>query len=124
MASTVYTKKISEKVIQMKQNFMQLHNDGKSILEVAEIYNLDFSTVYSHLHEIAAENGTTRVDLLSKVYVRRKARLKNNSTPNSPTAIDSDELSESFDSVFAELNNLITSIDCISKKLEEDTKEE
>jgi DNA-binding MarR family transcriptional regulator len=56
--------KISETVNVMKKNFMALHNEGYSIAEIAERFELSPPTVYNHLDEIARENGVTRNDLL------------------------------------------------------------
>ena len=121
--ASVHTKKSTERVIQMKQNFMRLHDEGKTIPEIAKIYNLNFSTVYKSLQEIADENGTTREELLSQVHVGTSRNSKNYSTPKTPNTIDFKKLSKSFDFVLAELNNLITDIDCISKPIAEDKEE-
>lgn len=121
--ASVHTKKPTERVVRMKQNFMRLHDEGKTIPEIAKIYQLDLSTVYKYLQEIADENGTTREELLSKVYVRTSSSSKDYSKPKTPNTIDFNKLSESFDSVLAELNNLITDIDCISKTIAEDKEE-
>lgn len=121
--ASVHTKKSTERVIQMKQNFMRLHDEGKTIPEIAKIYNLNFSTVYKSLQEIADENGTTREELLSQVHVGTSRNSKNYSTPKTPNTIDFKKLSESFDFVLAELNNLITDIDCILKPIAEDKEE-
>lgn len=62
MATTV-----SERVYQMKKNFMRLHNDGYSIPEIAKMYSLSFSCVYKNLQKIAYENSTTREALLRNI---------------------------------------------------------
>ena len=121
--ASVHTKKSTERVIQMKQNFMRLHDEGKTIPEIAKIYHLNFSTVYKSLQEIADENGTTREELLSQVHVGTSRNSKNYSTPKTPNTIDFKKLSKSFDFVLAELNNLITDIDCILKPIAEDKEE-
>lgn len=121
--ASVHTKKPTERVVRMKQNFMRLHDEGKTIPEIAKIYQLDLSTVYKYLQEIADENGTTREELLSKVYVRTSSSSKDYSKPKTPNTIDFKKLSESFDFVLAELNNLITDIDCILKPIAEDKEE-
>ena len=54
----------SERVVQMKKEFMGLHEKGLSIYEIAEKFNLIPKTVYNHLQEIANENGVDRSDLL------------------------------------------------------------
>ena len=121
--ASVNMKKSTERVVRMKQDFMRLHEEGKTIPEIAKIHHLDFSTVYKYLQEIADENGTTREKLLSRVYDRKISNSKNYSTPKTPNTIDFKKLSKSFDFVLTELNNLITDIDCISKTIAEDTEE-
>lgn len=59
--------KVSERVRLMKENFMQLHNQGYTIPEIAKKYNLGRATVYQHLQEIADANGVSRESLLQQV---------------------------------------------------------
>ena len=73
--------RVSERVVRMKQNFMRLHNEGKTIKEIAEIYNLHYTTVYDYLQEIADANNMTRTDLLTRVIIRTSnSNSKNKST--------------------------------------------
>ena len=90
---------------------------------MADILHFISDGKFHTLQEIADENGTTREELLSKVYVRTSSSSKDYSKPKTPNTIDFNKLSESFDSVLAELNNLITDIDCISKTIAEDKEE-
>lgn len=70
--------RLSERVIQMKQNFMALHYQGFSIPDIAKKFNIHRGTIYYHLQDIAEANGTTREDLLkvvktsSQTYLRRE----------------------------------------------------
>ena len=59
--------KESERVRVMKENFMNLHNAGYSIPQIAEQHNLDKMTVYRHLQEIADANNVSRESLLQIV---------------------------------------------------------
>lgn len=56
--------KMSERVVQMKNGFMSLHQKGYSISQIAETYSISSTCVYMHLDEIAAENHVTRDELL------------------------------------------------------------
>ena len=57
----------SERVREMKKHFMDLHNNGLSIQEIAERFNLNRSTAYNHLEEIAVANGVSRESLLRTI---------------------------------------------------------
>lgn len=115
--------RVSERVIRMKQNFMQLHNNGKTIKEIAEIYNLHYTTVYDYLQEIADANNMTRTDLLTRVIIRTSNSNSKNKSTNT-TSIDFKEIDKSFDVVTNELSNLIQNIDLFSKEFFQDDKEE
>ena len=56
--------KESERMRQLKENFMSLHQQGCSIREIADKYDLSFSTVYKNLQDIADANNVTRRELL------------------------------------------------------------
>lgn len=71
------TERTSERVKVMKENFIDLHNEGPSISEIAARFKLSGSTVYRYLDEIAKENGTSREDLLQKsLYHTQAERLR------------------------------------------------
>ena len=61
-------RKESARVIEMKKNFMNHQKDGKSISEIADIYNLSTKAVYYHLQGIADKNGVSRKELLERDY--------------------------------------------------------
>jgi predicted DNA-binding protein YlxM (UPF0122 family) len=50
---------------------MQYHKDGYNISEIAEIFNVDDSTIYNNLDEIARVNGVTRESLLQNAPYNR-----------------------------------------------------
>ena len=116
--------RVSERVVRMKQNFMRLHNEGKTIKEIAEIYNLHYTTVYDYLQEIADANNMTRTDLLTRVIIRTSDSNSKNNPTNTTTSIDFKEIDKSFDVVTNELSNLIQNIDLFSKEFFQDDKEE
>ena len=70
--------RLSERVLQMKQNFIELHYQGFSIPDIAKKFHVDNSTIYYHLQDIAEANGMTREDLLkvvktsSRTYIRKE----------------------------------------------------
>ena len=69
------TERTSERVKVMKENFIDLHNEGLSISEIAARFKLSGSTVYRYLDEIAKENGTSREDLLQKSLYHTQAEI-------------------------------------------------
>jgi len=58
--------KVSERVRRMMAEFIKRHNEGYTIPQIAKIYNLDSSTIYLHLQEIADANGVERRELLER----------------------------------------------------------
>ncbi len=56
----------TQRVEKLHKEFMSYHKQGYSVLEIAKILKVDFSTVYKHLQQIADENGVTRESLLVK----------------------------------------------------------
>ena len=100
----------TERTKRMKQSFIALHNDGKSIKEIAEIFNLHYSTVYYALGDIAKENNLRREDLLE----RSREKAKNEIRPRSyikKEQIKPDVLITHFDKVKSEVRSIIEIID-------------
>lgn len=60
--------KQSERVKKMLAGFMNLHEQGFSIPEIAQEFGLTSVTVYAYLQEIADNNGVTRESLLQQVH--------------------------------------------------------
>jgi len=57
----------SERMRLMKENFMELHQQGFTIPEIAAKFNLGKATVYHTLQDIADANGVSRESLLQIV---------------------------------------------------------
>lgn len=57
----------SERMRLMKENFIELHQQGFTIPEIATKFNLGKATVYHTLQEIADANGVSRESLLQIV---------------------------------------------------------
>lgn len=109
---------VSERVLRMKQDFMRLHEEGYSIPEIAELYNLSGRTVYRHLQEIAEENGVKREDLLKVVRVYKVERFWTNHA--SQVKVDVEELNDGFDKAKSTVGSLISMIDTMLIGIEEE----
>lgn len=66
--------RIAERTHVMMEQFMLLHNEGYSIAEIANKFNLSAFTVYNHLQEIAEANNVSRDSLLKVVRTARTER--------------------------------------------------
>ena len=106
---------VSERVRRMKENFMSLHEEGKTILEIATLFNLSRDTVYRHLGDIAAQNGTTRENLLQQVH-KTPAFWKRE---QKQVHVDVDELYRNFDIADQALSTIINQIDRILEEVKE-----
>ena len=98
----------SERVRQMLNHFMEHHSDGKTILEIAEMYSLSRHTVYYYLQDIANENGVTRESLLEvvhKPHVLTKPALK-----NPAKQVEIEKIRDSFSELYKDLNSLTKNI--------------
>lgn len=110
---------VSERVRRMKENFMSLHGEGKSIKEIAQTFNLSDTTVYHYLGEIASQNGISRESLLQQVHKtptfweREQARVH----------IDVDELNNSFIIADQALSTIITQINDILEEVNANDQE-
>lgn len=107
--------KVSERVVSMKQHFMEYHEKGYSIPEIAKEFNLGFGTIYRHLQEIADENGTTREELLKIIQTPRSEKTWRKEEEK--VKINVKEMEEKFD-------DLINSIDGLVNKVHEILEEE
>ena len=99
---------LSERVKIMKEGFMTLHNNGKTINEIAEHFKVSTWSVYNNLQDIADANGVTRDSLLTRVnkshdVTKRTLRPQEKITPI--------ELNESFFKMLHEVDQLIENID-------------
>ena len=114
-----------ERTLQMMENFISLHNDGHSIGDIAKIYNLSETTVYSNLGKIAEKAGVSREELLKKPIVADHSGR--NFTPVKP--IDRAKVDESFamlmagvESIQSQISNTINDIDTMNALMEEEMK--
>ena len=62
----------SQEMFLMKASFMELHQQGCTILEIARKFNITKASVYRALGQIASENGVSRESLLSRPKKNKK----------------------------------------------------
>ena len=112
--------KESERTKLMKQNFMELHNRGLTIPEIAERYDLSKITVYRNLQTVADENGVSRESLLQiirmptdKAYAREAKKV----------SVDVQQLKEEFKKAKSSITFLIEIIDQTLEQENEYAKE-
>ena len=102
--------KESERKTRMKENFMQLNQKGYSIPEIAENFDLSFSTVYRSLQEIADINGVTRDSLLKLVRSNTEKVLREE---RKYVRVNVDELRQGFEDVGKAIRFLVEKVDGI-----------
>ncbi len=108
----------SERVVQMKANFMELHEAGMTIPEIADKFNLSRATVYRHLDEIASQNGVTREALLQQVHQTPTYWEKQSCS----LKVDGSQLMAKFDTAKQALSEITGDITTLINIIEEDLK--
>lgn len=103
----------SERTKKLIGGFMDLHNDGKTIKEIANHYNLSVWTVYNNLQTIADNNGVARDTLLEKVHKHHE--LKHSTNPKHEP-IDIEKLHQNFSDIHDNVSNIIESIEKVLKE--------
>lgn len=99
--------KQSARVEKMMENFLSLHNEGKEISEIAEMFQLSSSTIYLKLQEIADKEGTTREELLSRPH-KKHVVTKQRKVVKS---IDICELKKGFEDLQKDIDKILVNID-------------
>lgn len=108
--------KTSERTRMMMSQFMSLHNQGYSISQIAEKFNLSKPTIYKYLEQIAQQEGVSRESLLQEIHtspaywLREEQRVK----------IDIDQLSKNFIIAETALNKIISQIDLLLTDCDEE----
>lgn len=100
--------KESERMRCLKDQFMGLHEQGFSILEIADKFNLSRSSAYSALQEIADANGVTRASLLQEVHTPTEVAYQKEFQK---VQVDVSSIEEQFEKAGNEIEKLIKSID-------------
>lgn len=99
--------KQSARVGQMMEKFLRLHNEGKEISEIAEMFQLSSSTIYLKLQEIADKEGITREELLSRPH-KKHVVTKERKVVKS---IDICELKKGFENLQKDIDEILVNID-------------
>ena len=99
--------KQSARVGQMMEKFLRLHNEGKEISEIAEMYHLSTVTVYAKLQEIADKEGITREELLSRPH-KKHVVTKERKVVKS---IDICKLKKGFEDLQKDIDEILVNID-------------
>ena len=98
----------SERMRLMKENFMELHQQGFTIPEIAAKFNLGKATVYHTLQEIADANGVSRESLLQVVRTPTERAYKEEAKK---VKVNVEELKNGFKEAGNLLDSLIGIID-------------
>ena len=107
----IFMAKVSERVHVMKKNFMALHDAGYSIPDIAKRYNLNNSTVYRCLQEIADANNVSRESLLQ--IVRSKSTERILKEEEERVAVDLKAMQACFKQAGETIEFIVTKIDKI-----------
>lgn len=104
----------SERVQQLKKNFMKHHQKGETIKEIANRYHVTPRHIYSILQDIADENNVSRESLLTAPHCDhvRKASYKNSGQ------INPEEIRKKFNTMISNAKTLINKIDSILQEEE------
>ena len=101
----------SERIKLLREGFIHLRNDGKSISEIADHFHVSTVTVYSNLQVIADANGVTRESLLYVVH--KPHELKNGRVTFFKETVKPEELKKNFSNIRNDVDNIIELIDTI-----------
>lgn len=104
----------SERVAQMKKEFMRLHQEGKTNAEIADHFSLHVNTIYLHLQSIADANNVTRDSLLQVVHKPHETqgcRMTKHLEP-----VDIQDIRNSFSNIRKNIANIQSNIDNILKE--------
>ena len=89
-------------------NFMKLRNSGKTINEIAKIYDVTRQSIYLHLQEIADENHVSRDELLSR---ERNQHSKKNEFQQEKEILSTENLKKYFLGMLKNVDGIILAID-------------
>lgn len=106
--------KESERVHLMKENFIELHDQGYCISEIAEMYTISVPTVYRSLQEIADKSGRTRESLLQVVRTTRSERTWQREARK--VNLDVEMMEKDLESASTSLTGVIERIESILKE--------
>lgn len=107
----------SERVEEMKKNFLDRKRKGKTIKEIAEEFKVSTWSVYQALEEIARENGLHRDDLLDAVQKSHEG--KKGGTSRKVELVNTEELKKDFLVLTETIEKLIRKMESIVEQEEE-----
>lgn len=99
---------MNERTKQLKENFMELHEKGWSIAQIAEYFHLSQRHIYNVLPEIAEENGVSKESLLAVPHKEHSTRSKTTKSTINPY-----EIEKSFDEMISQGKKIINNITSI-----------
>ena len=82
--------------------FMEYHEEGFSIYEIADIFDVHYTTVYAYLDEIAKANGVSRESLLTVPHEKHSSHI-----PFKKEKIDLDKTKLQFSVLGKDIDKLI-----------------
>ena len=109
--------RISERSLLMREGFMELHQKGYSISDIAKHFNVSIWCVYDNLQKIADKNNVTRESLLLRV---QKPHLRNSKVLKFEDKVNPEDLIHDFDEIHNNLKHIIDSIDLILEDVQEE----
>ena len=101
---------------EMINSFIKMRQEGKTIFEIAEHFNLTTAIIYYHLQEIADINGVSRDELLDRVHKPHGGRWKGRKPLEE---VNVEKLATNFASMIKETDNIVSHLDGFLKKNEE-----
>ena len=110
--------KTSQRFLLCKKNFMALHGEGKTIEEIANIFDLSKWTIYKNLQTIADENNVSRDSLLKIVHKKYCKKLPSGFPPSIET-INSKDLTEKIHEMKNKASYLIKNIEVLLNESED-----
>lgn len=103
--------KKSERVNRMRSNYIRLHEEGKSVPEIAKTFGISVKTVYRNLQSIADENNVERDSLLNEPL---KKKGSSNSHGGAKKYVDDvEEIKSTYNTLITQTEQLLSQIDNI-----------
>ena len=94
---------------ELKKDFMKHHEEGKTIKEISELYNVSTRHIYNSLQDIADENNVSRESLLKKIHKKHQPPQNIKSAGQ----INPAEMNENFYGIINNAKIIIKKIDSI-----------
>lgn len=101
-----------QRVEKLVKSFMEYHYKGYSIPKIAEIMQVNISTIYKNLQEIANFNGVSREKLLEQPHSTHSSN-----TFSHREKINLDELESNFSKLDDGINTIIKYLDELLERM-------